>query len=1851
MRDRTLGVRLELITQFQTAAKSAVTELRTVVTGLEEVKKAGAESNLTGISDLTAAVDRLSKRIDSSLGSINAMGQAATSVGAKARTAAVEVDTLGAAAARAGQKANAAAAALGRLGTSMDIGGAISIDRAGTALTGMAREAIAARRAVDELRSSLNALPTTKVTRISVEGAGYNQTSLPSGQSGNARWAQSGPMPIPMALPGETQRALPGGRSMPAPIPLPGVGQEMRNVTPRAALTGGTDPYDVRNQAFNNRVWEARNRANNPGDFGGGPPISVPPGGGGGPGEGGFSRSNFGNGLKDAGRGMRSAGQQATGIGFEAGIAGAIGLGALIPAINKAIDSQDLGKAVTESLLSSTPMTAKQASNMQAEMMQATGKYGGDFSQNVGSEFQFISAAPQDVQAKLGDNNTRAIMVDLFNRNTKLAAIAGSSQSPVDPKALALETTESAKNLFDTKNIHQYSAALKTMQNVIINLKNNYDTTGEAASKALLAVGPIAKLSGVKADAVIGIIAIAASTGSFGNKAGNDAKRIVQRAGQDPKALRDLQAAMLERYHVDISMFDKEGNARSPLEMVATIAKLQKTTHMSDQDRLYMNTVVAGPFAAKTYAALIDHYNQHGTLKELTNVGRKVMYGVPDSKKPGDSLTQSHANRQDSKMEEQKLGGKYNVELVRTFTLIEPQFLKVLQGINGLIEGFSKLDPNVKKFMIGFLAFGAVGLTIIGVLGILGGAVLAIGGAFAMIAGSAIAATFGVIAIGVVGLIASVGLLLLAWNKNFLGIRDIAKNVFSAIGSGAQAFARGFVQYFKEVGNGAKIVGHFLIELGSNTKAGLKVATDGVMGFVGNVGKGFNIVTGAVSSFVTNVGNGFMKVATTAVTEGKRFLDWYLGLPGKFMSMVGDFAHAGLSIVSNFIGGILGGIPAGVEKVKGALAKIGHLFPHSEPKDSSSPLYGLTKSGATSIDMYTDGVVASVASNKSRVSGALSDMRVAYAAPGDDNGHEFFNSLRDGTYAKAHKAPKVKKAKAAPMDNMLVLTKGETIAEIENTARGIEAALHRSGARIKMGYIDLYDAMSGKSTRVQGNAAAFRLAIKQDKVPVPKFVQDAHDYMRQILNAGVTPASASDATAHLKAIISKYYKELGTHGRVQIETMEKTIEGALKRAQNALAIAHNRIYDPLFGRDGQRGANAQVQTEFSMGNTKANRFNDDAGRGDDKLARTIDLRKNKELPTLKELRVERELEISELNKLQRAYNDEVTQRSRIIRSIEDMEAKTRLITGADADSVATRNAAMEKTAEYRHELDNLNDDLDKQFAKINSVTASVGQYNTAIVQGKSGNSQWAALLTSSFDTASKQALDGVASTFSSSIDGFIEKILGAKGKKGSPFQAAIGTFVGSFVKSMLDGMIKSMLDGMQTQLHGFFSNLGSGNGFLSKIFKGGGQAETQGADLPGMTPASMSNSISEVASAVDTTMKSNLDLNSPLDKTLKTHLGKGGPFDQILGKFSKDVIQPMGGSSQTAAGVAVSGGITDGVAATERQIAASRQSQDMQKASFMSRGMKGIGGAYAAYEGVKTGGIAGGIEAGAGVLSMIQSIAPHFGPWGAAIAGAAAIATMFIHHDNQAAMPDKYDGRRFTDMQAEMIGNNSHGASGVMATSLVDDPILKDTHGVGMLKYIQDYIKNGGAGLTPEQLKQYKTQFGTTGDGGLTYNKDIGQEKVNGGALAGSYTDIHAAALAATQAIMKLKDATITAAQNAATLAASFTTLILGGPAGFAIPLGVTGAGNGGSMLSAPGATGAVRHSPISTPPMVNAPNPRASLAPISIRVLEGAHIANGDPQAIAATIGAMMPGIINQIRRTNYQDGRLYSRYTPLTS
>lgn len=311
--------------------------------------------------------------------------------------------------------------------------------------------------------------------------------------------------------------------------------------------------------------------------------------------------------------------------------------------------------------------------------------------------------------------------------------------------------------------------------------------------------------------------------------------------------------------------------------------------------------------------------------------------------------------------------------------------------------------------------------------------------------------------------------------------------------------------------------------------------------------------------------------------------------------------------------------------------------------------------------------------------------------------------------------------------------------------------------------------------------------------------------------------------------------------------------------------------------------------------------------------------------------------------------------------------------------------------------------------------------------------------------------------------------------------------------------------------------------------------------------------------------------------------------------------------------------------------------------SNLGKALKGATAAYAGYAmATATGGneltnVLGAASTYTGIDSMFSGAASKLGGLGPYVAAAAALFTLFSHHDNPGKMPDKYDTVPYGTAIANLLGSGYNGTSAMTANGqqFTENPSLnQQLGGVGELSYISSWIKSNPAEAV--KILGQATVSMLTGATSITGGKD-GNLTLNNGQTV-NWQTLTDAANQATNAIMQFGNSALSASQNAATLAASFTSLILGGPAGFSIPLLLGAAGLGGTISGSTSLTGGA--SP------ARSPRHGSPIHSVHVSLLQGATITKDIASEVQAALPALATQITSIVNQANYQQNRLFGNY-----
>ncbi len=1272
-------------------------------------------------------------------------------------------------------------------------------------------------------------------------------------------------------------------------------------------------------------------------------------------------------------------------------------------------------------------------------------------------------------------------------------------------------------------------------------------------------------------------IAALAQGGVRGSAAGYAGKRLLSKQAAPARKLQQVEDSLAAR-GFNVSMWDG-GNPQDFYKFIENVGNAEQ--HMSEQSSAYVNQQLSGLYAISQFDQLVNFVHKNGGAKGMEAYGKTLT-------QPG-ALDRAYAKRTHDNVKVQATKAESAIQSAALEALVAatPDIITLFHWIAKLAIGFDHLSPSVKRFTVDFAGMGTI-------------VSLGLGGA-AILLGNFI--KFGGVMMEVLG----IGARVIAWLGGFaqgVGLADAAAAVFSGaldIVGGALTAVAGFISL------PVVAIAALVAAIGTGVVAwvkdwgGIREKTAAVIHWivqeVPKIPEQLGYMVGRAGVFLaewTAKWNDFWAHFPETAYNGIKFVLVYLGenvpkwadagwkaisawgnailkaLPGIGKSIMGGIENllnlenpvtwvkAGLGFAHNFTKGLVKGIQDGKPQVKNAQQQVRDLFPGSEPKDSSSPMSGMSKSGQSFSNMFLNGII---------------------------------DSLRAGKGS-------VKKA-AKPIADVFVDLRGESVAEVIKTTKAIEDALAYQGAVIKNKWMDLMS--GGHVTRFYGDPTAVHKAIAQDKGPDP--LRGATDYLKRL---GEYPQT-------YQQIMARLHTWLRAANAAELQHEVSMIDALITHVQKAHDAALAKLSLPFTGHNGVSGLFGQINRTFTSEGDKGNSFDALQQKDDANLQRMIEMRKNQELPTIAELNKELTLEINERDTLQKIYAKEIEQRAILIAEIKDTLKKAAAINASDKQSQALKATLLAQAKAFTGQLDTLNGRLEDQQIVITKLNKSIGEYASQIKTATDVSAQWASILSGAFTQAGNDALKALGDSLSNGLDQMLSRVFGAK-------RRGIAGIAGSFLAEVFSNIFNTLIGSAEKQMSAQL--MGTVTSFFGRLFSAGSTA------APSAAP---SNPLQDALNAIGTI--------------------PGAPQQvQLTDSTGNDLSIPIAqGIQKTAQGVSAVADATSTVAdATKAQAGGSQSTSDpMQKFlnSNVGKSLKGIAGAYAGYE-MATAPGANDVTKMMGALSTYSSISSMPGgstPEGQGVAVAAALFTLFSHSDNPSQMPDKYDTQQYGTTIANLLGSGFNGLNPMHANgqSFTEDPTLnQQLGGKGELAYISAWIQ-----ANPTEAVKLLGQATVTmlsGATSITGGKN-GNLTLNNGQTV-NWQSLASAAQNATNAILQLGNNALSASQNAARLAASFVSLILGGPAGFSMPLLLGSGGLGGTVGGGTLPGGGLGNGP--HPPPLPLPHP-----PIHVHILQGATIT----QDIADQVQSLLPQISSTlaavVNRANYQQQRLYGDYVSAVS
>lgn len=1673
--DRTLALRLQLVTDFAAATKEAADQLQAVAKGLKSIQKYGS-IKVEGLDQLGATVGKVAAGVSELEQRSKAAATAQRGMAAEAvRSSALMVQSLGQIAVGYGRVQAAAdkatAAAQGFTRNMRDMGPIAGIDGIEAQFRQMGDQiALTTTRAI-ALEDQLGRLIGMRDLAMTPAIGTTEYVALPEGRGGS------------------TYRAIPlsGGNSMPPPP------RQAGGYTPGGPIM----PY-------------------------GGYQYPAVYGSGGGGGGGGGGRPPSGGGGFD----FSKSGDKMIGAGFSGLMAGGMGAYIFDGMLNNASDLNDLLLRIS-SVMQTTPQLAQQFND---SLLAATLKIPVPTKEAAAGGYTFVSGLPADfnINSKAG----MAAAQEMFRNILKLSFIGGSSAAPFSASEAAFdENTAFVQhfNLSDALDPKKLKADYQKIGDTFTNLENTTSTTIPQIGQAFKAMGPIAEQMGMTFDDTAGFIGILAHGGVRGSSAGYSGKRILMRQSAPSGSLEKLEK-LLSAHGYNGSLF-QGGNTRDFYKWLESVNSAEK--HMDPQNKAFVNAKLGGLYAVSQLDQLLNFVDKQGGAAGV----HKYIGGLTKS----GSLNKVYTDRMRGNVKAKQIttGNELQVAEVGALKAATPDILAVLNVITKMLGAFNSMPAPMKRFIVdigmlatgGLLAAGAFNLFLGSILKLVGniGEVVKIAGAFkdwggiarivegvvgwfgrlagigevlgtaAEVVGGAAAAivtTVGAIPLAIAAIIAGIALFGLAWAKDWGGIREKTAAAMGAIGNEFKKLpeqlgwlAGRFVAFEEEMA--IKWI-QFWLDLPKNAVNSVSMTgeaigkfftqvlpkwVDGGVKWVEGLGSG---IASAFPKLIANIGNYFSK------------------LPGEAMKAIGDMTHAGQTAAKQFGKGFQQGADSQKPTVDAALANLlGNKVPHSPVRDKNSPIADLYGSGVVAAQQFGSGFYDGTEAMIPHLQGALGDLNDAVTG------------FRNGD-----KAGKKKKGRATPNDLAIDIKKA-SVQSVEQAIPAIEAEMDRFHDVVKKKWIELWK-NDNQVGRVFADPNAVRMAVRNN--PKDQSAAHASDWLRNNNLPAIDPAQRMTQLSGQIAKLHQFWQQAtDAHNKAMIQGMINSLTKQYDQLAKGLEAK-------FYGKDGNNdnvtgGMIGQLNKEFSKINDQDQKFNQTNDTYNRLIQQRVELRKNKDLPTLQELIKERNLEENQLKALQKIYKDEENERTTINEKVKTLTDQIAKLNDNDATQHALKQQLLAQMADYKVQLDTINTDLDTQQQDLKNVNSAIRDNTQAMTEATSASSAWERAVVSATEKAGKAAITHLADTFSANIDKMLEEVFGkwkGKGVSGS-LKSAIGDFFATFISELLNSAVNNLMKYAESTLTDFFKSMvtkfsGGGSGGSGSNVVGGDSALS--AATGGMTQIgvdSSGNPIFAAASAAGGSggnSFSNMLSNSILGKMWN---GKGMWGDKTLG----------GKGTLGSLGIGLASGALFG--------------QLMGGGSHSTWGE--VGG----------------------------TIGSFFGPLGGAAGGF--IGSLFGHADNQAAMPDKYNTASWGQENADLWGATASRQMHANGQSFTENSQLaSQLGGKGMLQYIAAWIstnpKDAEKVLGKENVKLFSgLNLSTPVVGGKDGNLNL----ANGQTM--QYDALYKAAQQAITSITGMAGAADQAATDAQRMADSFASMVWGAPSGFTMPdyLG------GGGAVSGPG--------------------------------------------------------------------------------
>jgi hypothetical protein len=1579
--------------------------------------------------------------------------------------------------------------------------------------------------------------------------------------------------------------------------------------------------------------------------------------------------AEFGNNVAKFGSAISRFGDQTQSFGWSAIMPAMMAASVAVPAITSQMDLQDLYAVAHEALQASNVRPEHYAANMKGAEDVST-KFGGSLRENISGVYTFISSLPTAID--LNNQKNIDLMNQSYEQITKGGLVGGRSTHPVSQEHAILDILASVSNLgMPMKNAVQLSQSINTLTDVYTNIKNRTSTDFDLLGSSVRNIGAIAHNMGISWEDTMTMVGLLAKGKYRGSVAGTSMKRLFSRQTMDPAQARKVEETVAH-FGGNVSMFD-HGKVRSPLDWIADVAKFEDQHLKGPQfakARMQLEGGLSGLYPGAPFGEMVNLSRVMGGSKGFAEFKKSLIGGAPGA-------TDRAAETRDMggkniKFESQKIDNTWQLEMAKTFKMMGPDIINVLHSIQDLIKVWDGLSDPVKESTVRIAAFTVALLGITGIAAIfignftkIGGFAISAGGNFIKLSehllgcsGAAnilktslvdklAASTRGILApaltavkTGLMGMvrafaasdiaIAATELLLgpvgwiilgigaitggfaLAWSKDWGGIREKVANFPAFLG---------------------EIVGHIQVWFGHIPEhlrdAGNKIKEiwtglwDGVFGIFKNIWQGIkDIISGGFHFPAIHVNwphppdwwgktqEEFRKgqakgVAAEEKSEGITHATFGTS-PMSLLSGGNQGGAADLSFLTNApvskpagpIGPTLAAAHRIIQKHAENVAVVNSFVAANPDLASSGGGGGGYTPAASPVAPIVQAAAGHAATVKSVVNSGASDQEVA-----------------DAIAALFDPSKKVKKHKVKQgiADGFLEL-KSLSIAQVEESAAKITAALEKAGAKIHKTWIDILDLKTMKVTRVHGDLSAYKAALgtttKDDSVQI------AHDYLMKIkreIEHGV-PVDTDKVLANMAIL---YSHAMSDHAKNVILQMGDTIAAAFHKAGDKINQAFEKK-KAAFDTNLREGATTRAGDKFDL-------LQEQMGGKVPTLG---------ESPTTKDLTSVIKAETAERNALASTLLNEKDDAKDLATKYAELTAEIDKLNGKSAYEQKIRQEKKAELAALQPAYDAVTARIAAQQGVVDNLSASILKQNEAL---KIAKDTWSGLFYNIQQHNVSTLIDQNFKGLGDHIQNYFQRQNLPTGSAGNSWRGQqANDFANQFMQQLMTGI----------------TGASGSTSMLEKIFHAG----TKGNKKTGQPPTQAETQYIQKADEGNKTLskieKNTQYLNPSTVKSVGgSSVANANGIPMPVAVFDQNGSTDVGQSlldTQNAilnntASVTYGGGTASSNQASDQSTALTSMQKFQQVANDISTGMSLLNG-------LKAGGIGGALQAG----SAAQSLA---GAFGASVGTSNTIALI------TSALGFLGIGPHTTPAQAPDINNPQYGqntANWSGSQQLVNGQQIQPNAQYSSYMGAQNeatqmynYVSNPASqiGMNPAQqlaIQQMaalsKNSKGVDmGAAGLAITSEHQGVLTLADGQKISVTDFDNLLNTTQGMLSQFQNNALQQQQNADRLASSFTAMLLNGPAGFTMP-DFVGGGSGQAGINHVMPTASVGNNNLRT--TQSTPTTQT----VNVQIMPGATIHGATVETVQTAIENSIPQITQAVNAQNYGAARFSGNYTSNT-